>query len=237
MIGMLTRQRWRMPEAVREWWIAGALAGLAYGALLTSLTLELPPGAPLNGRVAWQPLWKAAMALLLARAAWRHPVARERRWLLLALGTCALGDMLLAVPWLSFSFKAGLGAYLVAQLAYLFVLLPLAGDFRPHRLFGCGLVIGATGTLLGRIWPNLGDLATPVAAYAATAATMACMALLARLPTPFAALGGLCFLLSDALIGTARFLSPFERYELAIWWTYAGAQVLLVGGLLTGRQR
>lgn len=237
MIGMMTRRQWRMPEAVREWWIAGALAGLGYGGLLVSLTLELPPGAPLNGRVAWQPLYKAAMALLLARAAWRHPVASERRWLLLALGASAVGDMLLAVPWLSFSFQAGLGALLIAQLAYLFLLAPLAGDFRPHRLFGCGLVLGAAGTLLGRIWANLGELTTPVAAYAATAATMACLALLARLPTPFVALGGLCFIASDALIGVARFLSPFERYELAIWWTYAAGQILLVGGLLAGRQR
>ncbi len=127
-----------MPARVREWWLAGTLAGILYGALLVQVAIELPEGAPLTGHIAMQPAWKTAMALLLARAAWFHRPLVERRWLVTALLFSALGDLLLALPALSYSFMGGLGAFLLAHLAYLRVLVPLAGDTRPHRLLACG---------------------------------------------------------------------------------------------------
>ncbi|RZT38354.1 lysoplasmalogenase [Cupriavidus agavae] len=226
----------RMPPRVREWWVAGALAGITYGVLLFQVWLEVPAGTPLTGQIAYQPLWKAAMALLLARAAWFHQPRVERRWLVTALLFSALGDLLLALPGLRISFVGGLAAFLMAHLAYLRLFVPLGADLRASRLVGCGIVLGAAGALLGRFWPNLGALVWPVTGYIGVLAAMACAALLARLPTPWAAIGALCFVVSDALIGTARFLSPFETYQLAIWWTYAIAQVLLVAGLVAGRE-
>ncbi|NOV25707.1 lysoplasmalogenase [Cupriavidus necator] len=226
-----------MPARVREWWLAGTMAGLLYGALLVQVALDLPEGAPLTGHIAMQPVWKTAMALLLARAAWFHRVPGERRWLVTALLCSALGDFLLALPALSFSFMGGLGAFLLAHLAYLRLLVPLAGDTRPHRLIACGAMLGVAGTMLGRFWPNLGTLTVPVALYVGVLAAMVCGALVARLPTPLAALGALCFAASDMMIGIARFLVPFESFQLGIWWTYAAAQVLLVAGLVSGRAR
>lgn len=225
----------RMPPRVREWWFAGALAGVTYGVLLLQVSLEVPSGTPLTGQIAYQPVWKTAMALLLARAAWFHRPKSERRWLVTALVFSGLGDFLLAMPGLKISFIGGLGAFLMAHLAYLRLFVPLGGDIRAHRLVGCGLVLGAAGALLGRFWPNLGQLMWPVTAYIGVLAAMACAALLARLPTPLAAVGALCFVMSDAMIGMARFLSPFDTYQLGIWWTYAIAQVLLVGGVVAGR--
>ncbi len=225
----------RMPPRVREWWFAGALAGVTYGVLLLQVSLEVPAGTPLTGQIAYQPVWKTAMALLLARAAWFHRPKSERRWLVTALVFSGLGDFLLAMPGLKISFIGGLGAFLMAHLAYLRLFVPLGGDIRAHRLVGCGLVLGAAGALLGRFWPNLGQLMWPVTAYIGVLAAMACAALLARLPTPLAAVGALCFVMSDAMIGMARFLSPFDTYQLGIWWTYAIAQVLLVGGVVAGR--
>lgn len=227
----------RMPARVREWWLAGALAGLIYGALLVQVSMELPEGAPLNGQIALQPAWKVAMALLLARAAWFHRPLAERRWLVTALVCSAIGDFLLAVPALSFSFVGGLGAFLLAHLAYLRLLVPLAGDLRPHRLIACGALLGVAGTMLGRFWPNLGTLTVPVSLYVGVLAAMACSALVARLPTPLAALGAVCFAASDMMIGIARFLVPFETFALGIWWTYAAAQVLLVAGIVSGRSQ
>ena len=226
-----------MPARVREWWLAGALAGLIYGALLVQVSMELPEGAPLNGQIALQPAWKVAMAVLLARAAWFHRPLTERRWLVTALVCSAIGDFLLAVPALSFSFVGGLGAFLLAHLAYLRLLVPLAGDLRPHRLIACGALLGVAGTMLGRFWPNLGTLAVPVSLYVGVLAAMACSALVARLPTPLAALGAVCFAASDMMIGIARFLVPFETFALGIWWTYAAAQVLLVAGIVSGRSQ
>ncbi|CAN7538892.1 putative membrane protein [compost metagenome] len=226
-----------MPARVREWWIAGTLAGIIYGALLVQVAIELPDGAPLTGHIAMQPAWKTAMALLLARAAWFHRPLVERRWLVTALLFSALGDLLLALPTLTFSFMGGLGAFLLAHLAYLRVLVPLAGDTRPHRLIACGAMLGVAGTMLGRFWPNMGPLTVPVAIYVGVLAAMACSALVARLPTPLAALGALCFAASDMMIGIARFLVPFESFQLGIWWTYAAAQVLLVAGIVAGRRQ
>ena len=226
-----------MPARVREWWLAGTLAGIIYGALLVQVAIELPEGAPLTGHIAMQPAWKTAMALLLARAAWFHRPLVERRWLVTALLFSALGDLLLALPTLTFSFMGGLGAFLLAHLAYLRVLVPLAGDTRPHRLIACGAMLGVAGTMLGRFWPNMGPLTVPVAVYVGVLAAMACSALVARLPTPLAALGALCFAASDMMIGIARFLVPFESFQLGIWWTYAAAQVLLVAGIVAGRRQ
>jgi len=224
-----------MRPRVREWWLAGAVAGLIYGALLVQAALELPDGTPLTGQMSMQPVWKTAMAVLLARAAWFHRPRGERRWLVAALLCSALGDFLLAVPTLSFSFIGGLAAFLLAHLAYLRLFVPLAGNFGPPRLLACGVVMGVAGTLLGRFWPNLGALAMPVCVYILVLAAMVCSTLLARLPTPLAAVGALFFMASDAMIGIARFLSPFGDFQLAIWWTYAIAQVLIVAGVVTGR--
>ncbi len=224
-----------MPARVREWWLAGSLAGIVYGALLVQVAMDVPAGTPLTGQIALQPLWKTAMAVMLARAAWFHRPLPERRWLVVALLFSALGDFLLAVPQYKFSFVGGLGSFLLAHLAYLRLLVPLAGDLRPHRLIGCGLVIGAAGTLLGRFWPNLGELNGPVTVYIVVLAAMACSAMLARLPTPLAALGAICFATSDGMIGMSRFLVPFDSFQLGIWWTYAAAQILLVAGVVAGR--
>jgi len=225
-----------MPARVREWWLAGALAGVVYGALLVQVSLELPEGAPLTGQIAMQPGWKTAMALMLARAAWFHRPLGERRWLVTALICSAVGDFLLALPTWHFSFVGGLGAFLLAHLAYVRLMVPLAGDWRPHRLIGCGVMLGVAGTMLGRFWPNLGTLTVPVAVYVGVLAAMVCCALVAKLPTPLAALGALCFAASDMMIGIARFLVPFETFQLGIWWTYAAAQVLIVAGIVTVRE-
>lgn len=225
-----------MPPRCRQWWLAGVLAGMTYGVMLLQAALDLPAGTPLAGRLPYQPLLKCAMALLLARAAWFHPVRHERRWLVTALLCSAVGDLLLAMPGLRISFTGGLGAFLLAHLAYLAVLVPLAGDLRAPRLLACGVVLGIAGTLLGRFWPNLGELTVPVSLYIGTLVAMVCAALLARLPTPWVAIGAVCFAASDALIGVERFLSPFDRFPLGIWWLYALAQMALVAGILAGRR-
>ena len=62
-------------------WLAGALAGAAYGVFLVATALRLPSGAELTGQFTLQPAVKASMAVLLAAAALTPPIARERRWL------------------------------------------------------------------------------------------------------------------------------------------------------------
>jgi uncharacterized membrane protein YhhN len=80
--------------------------------------------------------------------------------------------------------------------------------------------------LLVWFWPRLlaEGMAVPVTLYIAVLGAMVCAALLARLPTPWTALGAV----SDGMIGIGRF-SP------ASGWAYAPSLVLITAGFFFGR--
>jgi uncharacterized membrane protein YhhN len=89
-------------------------------------------------------------------------------------------------------------------------------------------------------WPRLiaDGMALPVTVYIAVLAAMVCAALLARLPTPWTALGAVCFAVSDAMIGIGKFvLAPTNAEALAvpIWWAYAASLLLITAGFFFGR--
>ena len=219
--------------------MAAGWAGIAYGVFLTAAALGAPPGADLTGQWTAQPAFKASMALLLALAAAAHPIVRERRWLMLALVFSAVGDALLAIPWWTASFVFGLAAFLLAHLCFLGALLPLARQStrsRP-RLFAVAATCVACVALLAWFWPQLGGdgLTVPVTVYMVVLGVMICAALLARLPTPWTAVGAVCFAGSDAMIGIGRFVLGNEALAVPIWWAYAAAQVLITAGFFFGR--
>ncbi len=220
----------------RRWWLAAAVVGAAYGFMLIAVALRLSPGAPLTGQFWAQPAVKATMAVLLAVAVLSHPIIRERRWLLAALLFSAAGDFLLAIPWWPPSFVGGLSAFLLAHLCFVVVLLPLAVPTRP-RLVIAAAVVAACLALLVWFWPHLAadNLTIPVALYMAVLAAMVCAALLARLPTPWTAVGAVCFAVSDAMIGISEFIRRDQELAVPIWWAYAAAMVLIVAGLIFGR--
>jgi uncharacterized membrane protein YhhN len=193
-------------------WVAAAVVGAGYGIFLILTALRLPSGAELTGQFVLQPAVKALAAVLLAGAALTHPIARERRWLIGALLFSAAGDFLLAMPWWPASFVLGLGAFLVAHLCFL-------------------------AALLVWFWSRLLDegMAVPVTLYIAVLGAMVCAALLARLPTPWTALGAVCFAVSDAMIGISRFVLDSEALAVPIWWAYAASLVLITAGLFFGR--
>jgi len=70
-------------------------------------------------------------------------------------------------------------------------------------------------------------------------------ALLARLPTPWTALGALCFAVSDGMIGIGKFVlqagagrpatSGSEALAVPIWWSYATSLLLITAGFFFGR--
>jgi uncharacterized membrane protein YhhN len=224
----------------RRWvvaaWVAAGWAGMAYGLFLTVLAVTSPPGAELTGRWLLQPAFKALMAVLLAAAAFEHPIVRERRWLMPALTLSAIGDWLLAIPWWRPSFVGGLGAFLLAHLCYLGALVPLAKWSR-RRAAAVVLVCAGCAGLVVWFWPQLGQqgLRLPVTIYIAVLCAMVCVALLARLPTPWIAIGAVCFALSDAMIGVSRFVLGNDALAVPIWWAYAAAQILITAGFFFGR--
>lgn len=212
---------------------------MGYGLFLVVTASQVPFGSELTGRFALQPAVKAAAAVLLAGAALAHPFARERRWLVGALIFSAAGDFLLAMPWWEPSFVLGLAAFLVAHLCFLAALIPLAVK-APGRVAGVVVMITACIALLVWFWPRLiaEGMAVPVTLYIAVLGAMVCAALLADLPTPWTALGAVCFAVSDAMIGIGKFvLAPENAEALAvpIWWVYAASLLLITAGFFFGR--
>jgi uncharacterized membrane protein YhhN len=223
-------------RTLTTWWAAGAAAAIGYGAFLVIAAVSLPENADLTGRFPGQPVVKALMAVLLAVAAWWHPIIRERLWLVAALLFSAGGDFFLAIPGWQPGFVLGLGSFLVAHLCYLGALLPLRGRSRP-RLVASAVVVVACVSLLVWFWPRLvaDGLTIPVMVYMAVLAAMVCAALLARLPTPWTALGAVCFAVSDGMIGIGRFVLDSHALDVPIWWVYATSQILITAGFFFGR--
>ena len=216
--------------------MAGAAVAACYGVFLIVTAVRLPAGAELTGQFTLQPAVKAAAAVLLAAAASGHPIARERRWLVAALLFSAAGDFLLALPWWQPSFVLGLAAFLVAHLCFLAALLPLAIRSTP-RLVAAAVTVGACLALLVWFWPRLTaeGMAVPVTLYIAVLGARVCAALLARLPTPWTALGAVCFAVSDAMIGIGKFVLASEALAVPIWWVYAASLLLITAGFFYGR--
>jgi uncharacterized membrane protein YhhN len=222
-------------------WFAAAVVAAAYGVFLLVTALRVPADAELTGQFALQPAVKALTAVLLAVAALGHPMRRERRWLVAALLFSAAGDYLLAMPWWEPSFVLGLGAFLIAHLCFLTALIPLVRR-STGRLAGCAVLVVACVGLLIWFWPRLitEGMAIPVTLYMAVLAAMVCAALLADLPTPWTALGAVCFAVSDGMIGIGKFGlaagSNPEALAVGIWWAYAASILLITAGLLFGRE-
>jgi uncharacterized membrane protein YhhN len=223
-------------RGTRLLWVAAAVVGAGYGVFLIAAAMRLPSGAALTGQFAGQPAVKAAAATLLAIAALGHPIRRERRWLVAALIFSAAGDFLLAMPWWEPSFVLGLGAFLVAHLCFLAALIPLVTRSAP-RLAGGAVLIAVCVALLIWFWPRLiaEGMVVPVTLYMAVLAAMVCAALLARLPTPWTALGAVCFAVSDGMIGIGKFVLQSEALAVPIWWAYGSSLLLITAGLLFGR--
>ena len=224
---------------MRVWWTAATAAAVGYGIVLAVIALRVPAGEHLTGRFVGQPVAKAAMAVLLAVAAWFHPILRERRWLVPALVLSAVGDFFLAMPWWKPAFVCGLGAFLVAHLCYLGALLPLRGNTSRGRLVAAAAVVIACVGMLVRFWPTLmaEGMTLPVTVYISVLCAMVCAALVARLPTAWTALGATLFAVSDGMIGVGQFILGSEALELPIWWVYAASQVLITAGFFFKRER
>ncbi|MCF4995961.1 lysoplasmalogenase [Pseudomonas syringae] len=161
---------------------------------------------------------------VLAMLGWLHdaPPSEYRRWISLGLIFSLIGDVLLAWPVDLFVF--GLGAFLVAHLAYLKAYL---SDCRRLAVVPLIIAVGVGAVLLGiLISSGLGPLLVPVVVYGLAITAMLWRAL-ARLGTDvpkrsalFAAAGALAFVFSDSVIGINRFVAPFHAAPYVIILSY-----------------
>lgn len=188
--------------------------------------------------------------LVIVYAAQRGTAGDARRRALLAgLGLSLLGDI--ALLWPGQGFLAGLSAFLLAHLAYLFAFT------RGLRLGAWPLAFVAYALLaaavLALLWPGVpAALRVPVLAYvlclAAMAAQTASAWFVARSASAGqlteragagsaarlarnAALGGALFLCSDAMLAFNRFHSPLPMAALWILGPYWAAQCLIASAL------
>jgi uncharacterized membrane protein YhhN len=152
--------------------------------------------------------------------------------LALALGLSALGDFLLALKDQTRFFVAGLGAFLLAHVAYVATCLPLATMPSGGALTTIIFAILAAGALLTVLNPKLGRLRWPVHAYFAVIMMMVATALSIAEAPWFLGAGAVTFALSDSLIAIRRFQGPLPYNNEAVWITYIAAQFMLTAGLL-----
>lgn len=146
-----------------------------------------------------------------------------RHWITIGLLFSLLGDVLL--EWPANLFVFGLGAFLIAHLAYLVAYLGDSKRLAPLALLLALAIAGSMFTLLAN--SGLGDLLLPVALYSLTIGSMLWRAV-ARLgnsdiatSSAWLATGGaLLFVLSDSLIGINRFVAPFDGAHHVIILSY-----------------
>lgn len=174
---------------------------------------------------------KPLATLLVVRLVWRAaaPQPDYRRAVLAGLLLSTLGDVWLMLPW--DAFVAGLASFLVAHLAYLFAftrrerLEPLRWPFLAYAALAAAV--------LSLLWPRLPDaLRLPVLVYVVALAAMAAQAAVVALRQPSrgstaAALGGLSFVVSDALLAIDRFHTPLPLAPLWVLASYWIAQFLI----------
>lgn len=161
---------------------------------------------------------------VLALLGWLHdaPPSEYRRWISLGLIFSLVGDVLLAWPQDLFVF--GLGAFLVAHLAYLKAYL---SDCRRLAVLPLIIALSTGAVLLGILISNgLGPLLVPVIVYGTAISAMFWRAL-ARLGTDvpkrsalLAAAGAMAFVFSDSVIGINRFVAPFHAAPYVIILSY-----------------
>ncbi len=197
-------------------------------------------------RKAWERVcWFAKPAPMITLIAW-FSLAGHWTGPLLAAGLglvfSLLGDVLLMLP--ARFFLAGMGAFLVTQVAYIVGFNHLPMEFRWEILLPVAAAAGAFAFLMGRVRAGLrrrreSGLLVPIGVYAVVLSLM----MLSALATLFrpgwdpqaalvVSLGGVLFFLSDATLAYHQFVARVPRGDLLVMVTYHLAQLFIAGGML-----
>jgi uncharacterized membrane protein YhhN len=206
-----------VPRKSLSAFLLGAFAVIAVAHLVS---LETGPS-----RLEWAT--KALLIPTLAAWAWTQ---RAPRLILVGLLLSAAGDITLqAANGGQTLFLVGMGFFAAAHVCYVtyFVRSGALATLRRRWWIPAAYIV-VWLVLIVILWPDLGALQIPVAAYSllliATAITSAGLG-------PRTGLGGALFLVSDALLGAGKAgIDLFPHADLAIMATYIGAQYLIASG-------
>lgn len=148
----------------------------------------------------------------------------------IALIACLVGDVFLLEEKY---FVYGLSAFLLAHLLFIFVFLKLSrGRFYLLPLIIL-LIFG--GISYSQLFPQLGELAIPVAVYTACILLMCWQGVSVYLSRPDQvgrgiAIAAVLFVFSDSIISVNKFLYPFELSTVVILLTY-WASIAIIANL------
>lgn len=198
----------------------GLALGSAAAAVVYGLVFVSRPASPIKT------LAKVAAVGLLTLLAYEIDAPAP---LIIALALSTLGDGFLAGDserWL----PAGLGAFLIAHLAYIRLFAGEGGGVgalmaEQWRAVGVAGALGGGLAMVIWLWPGLGRLRPAVLLYAAALAIMTALAFtLPRWLWPAIA-GAAAFFLSDAILSAELFKNRRSPWtSQAVWWLYYGAQ-------------
>lgn len=203
-------------------WLAG-IAVLACGAILG----------------LYQPEWRllfyigkplATLAIIALALHVHTDEPRYRRSIVLGLCFGLLGDVLLMLHGEA-AFMAGLGSFLLGHIAYLHAYRQREPLFATRWPFALYAVLSAG--VLAWLWSYLPtDLRVPVVVYVVVLGAMAAQAATVwwrrrDTATACAAIGGACFLASDAILAIDRFALPFIAAQASLLVLYWLAQTLI----------
>ncbi len=190
-------------------------------------------GAVATRRSGVEQLAKPTAVVLLLAFAWllHADQVLAGRWLLGALALCLLGDVLLLAR-SDRAFGWGLGAFLLAHLAFLAVVVTM-----PHRdpvWLGVALTLAVVGVAVWRVlWPlarrAVGEGAPPTA-YALVLGAFVALAWWSG--NLLVAVGASLVLLGDAVLAGDRFWRPWSGSGVAVMVSYHLALAALVLGVL-----
>jgi uncharacterized membrane protein YhhN len=190
------------------------------------------------GLLAFQPyplsfVLKASPVLLIALIALlkRGETLSNKQTLamVIAMLASASGDVFLDFD-RALYLKQALGSFLITQLAYIYLFFPMRDSSTPRRWLIPPLLL-LTVFLLYQFSLTAGTMFIPVVVYCLVLSAMAFSALLVR-DNLWINIGGLAFLIADALIGVNRFIVDFEHSTSIIVSIYMSAQLLIAWGLL-----
>ena len=180
------------------------------------------------------PLWAYGIAkglttvLVILLASSSKQISSLGARVVTALFFCLLGDI--ALLWDEL-FLVGLAFFLVAHLLLIRALKARFG-FK-FKVIGILISLSMAGVVISYMWPNVeAFLRIPIIAYVLVIGTMSSLALSialkkrSKIRTQIG-LGGLLFMLSDALLGINGFVNPIPLSGLLILGTYYGAISLL----------
>lgn len=185
--------------------------------------------------------FKPATLVFLLAAAARTDLPDVKPWVLTALALSLVGDvaLLLVRPTATDepdpAFLAGLGAFLLAHIAYLVAFLR-HGLHGGHLIIGIVIVVVIAGATLPRVVTRAARtdglvLAVPVCCYAAALGLMTVFAV--GTTGLLIGAGGVLFLVSDTVLAWERFVRPLRRGPVTVIVTYHLAQLLILIGLAT----